>query len=43
MIHIHWFKKIGDWTGYIGKKQCRCGEIREFDIYGLKDNQNGSK
>jgi hypothetical protein len=42
-FHIHWFKPIGDWTGYIGIKRCRCGEERTFDIYGLKDNQKGGK
>jgi hypothetical protein len=31
--HIHWFKPIGDWTGYIGIKRCRCGEEREYEIY----------
>jgi hypothetical protein len=42
-FHIHWFKPIGYWTGYIGIKRCRCGEERTFDIYGLKDNQKGGK
>lgn len=32
-LHIHWFKPIGDWTGYVGIKRCRCGEERTFDIY----------
>lgn len=31
--HIHWFKPIGDWTGYTAKKRCRCGEERTYDIY----------
>lgn len=30
--HIHWFKPVGDWTGYYGIKKCRCGETRTYEI-----------
>lgn len=36
-IHIHWFKKIGDWSKSSGKyayKRCRCGSTKEFQCVG---------
>lgn len=31
--HIHWHKPVGDWTGYVGIKRCRCGDEKEYDLY----------
>lgn len=31
--HIHHFVRVGDWTGYVATKRCRCGKEKQYDIY----------
>lgn len=35
MIHIHYFKRVGDWSGYWGLKMCRCGATELHDLWGF--------
>lgn len=36
MIHIHLYKKVGNWNGAWGLKMCRCGAHKLFDLWGFQ-------